>query len=146
MGAQPYMYVVDYEEPLQAALDELRAREFEAGRYCPVLMFPQDDPNATPGRGHDTIAEAFAAAGADGTNSILDIAKIADAPDYCAAAPFDDEALVAFFGGTRPEASTFDAWPCGEAFDEISRGMARYVVGYSEGRPSKILFIGYSFD
>ena len=37
MGSQPWMYVVPYQEDLQAALDALKQREFRAGRYFPAI-------------------------------------------------------------------------------------------------------------
>jgi hypothetical protein len=146
MGGMPYWYVVDYEEPLQSALDRLRTRELEAGRYYPVLPFPQDDPTATPGKAHPNIKAALKAAGADGTKSILDISTIADKPDYCVAAPFAPNDLEKIFGTTQPEPAAFESDPPSEVFDAIERGMARYIIGYEAGRPRKILFVGYSFD
>jgi len=145
MGAHPYQYVVDYEEPLQAALDHLREREFEAGRYNPVLMFPLEDPGATPGKAHASMDEALVAGDADGTRSILDIAKVADAPDYCVAASLTDEELMQCFETTQPTPAQL-ASPPFALYELISRGMARYVIGYEAGTPRRLLFIGYSFD
>lgn len=145
MGAHPYQYVVDHEEPLQRALDRLRAREFDAGRYNPVLPFPLDDPGAAPGKGHASIAEALQASDADGTRSILDIFKIADTPTYCAAAPLTEAELSGFFGTPRPPVDALES-PPSELYDLIPRGMARYVIGYEDDKPRKVLFIGYSYD
>ena len=39
MGGEPYWYFVPYQSNIQAALDSLRAREFKAGRYNPVMPF-----------------------------------------------------------------------------------------------------------
>ena len=39
MGASPYWYVVPYNPNVDAALEELRQREFRAGRYNPVDPF-----------------------------------------------------------------------------------------------------------
>lgn len=62
MGAHPYWYFVDYQEDVSKALDELREREFQAGRYNPVQRFPDfsagpDGP--APGPQHDSIEEAL---------------------------------------------------------------------------------------
>ena len=38
MGAHPYWYFVKYQSNLQKALDELRDREFKAGRYNPESL------------------------------------------------------------------------------------------------------------
>lgn len=145
MGAHPYQYVVDYEEPLQRALDRLREREFEAGRYNPVLMFPLRDPEAAPGKAHASIEEAMVSADADGTRSILDISAIADAPAYSAAAPLSDEELSTLFETLQPPVEALETPPSG-LYELIERGMARYVVGYEDGQPRRVLFIGYSYD
>lgn len=145
MGAHPYQYVVDYEEPLQRALDRLRTREFDAGRYNPVLSFPFDEPDAAPGKGHGSIEEALRDSDADGTRSILDIFVIAETPAYCAAAPLTEDELSALFGTTRPSVDALESLPS-ELYDLIPRGMARYAIGYEDGKPRKVLFIGYSYD
>jgi hypothetical protein len=40
MGSHPYRYFVPYPDDFQQALEERREREFAAGRYNPVMMFP----------------------------------------------------------------------------------------------------------
>ena len=42
MGSSPYMYLVPYQPNFQRALDELREREFEQGRYNPVMPYPPE--------------------------------------------------------------------------------------------------------
>jgi hypothetical protein len=83
-------------------------------------------------------------AGADGTRSILDILKIAPEPSYCAAAPLTPDEYHRYFGTERPSLDTVrnseDLW------EELERGMARYVLAYEGDRPTKIVFVGYSFD
>jgi len=145
MGGMPYWYVVDYEEPLQSALDRLRRREYEAGRYNPVVPFPMEDPEATPGKQHATIEKARAAGAEDGTRSILDIVRISDAPDFCEAAPFESGELDAIVGSARPSAEQVTA-ATSALLDHVDRGMARYVIAYEGDRPMKIVFLGYSFD
>jgi hypothetical protein len=39
MGAHPYWYTVKYRPEVDAALEDLRQREFQAGRYNPVMPF-----------------------------------------------------------------------------------------------------------
>ncbi|AKF11378.1 hypothetical protein DB32_008527 [Sandaracinus amylolyticus] len=145
MGGNPYWYVVDYEEPLQSALDKLREREFEAGRYNPVMPFPMEDRNATPGKKHDSIKAALKASDADGTRSILDIVRISDEPDFCEAAPFDLEELRSILGTTRPTAEQVVA-SISRLLEPVVRGMALYVIAFEGERPAKVLFLGYSFD
>ncbi len=147
MGAEPYWYFVDYQPDVQRALDELREREFRAGRYNPVmpsLSFPPGPESPAPGAKHRTIREAQAAAGADGTRSILDIATVAKEPDFSVAAPLDDESLEEFFGTTRPTRQMVE-----ENMDflaDVDRGQCVYIITYKEDSPDEILLAGYSFD
>jgi hypothetical protein len=70
MGAEPYWYFVRYEQDLNEALQKLRKREFQAGRYNPViplLDFPIDSNLPCPGPQHKTIQEALDDAAEDGT-------------------------------------------------------------------------------
>jgi hypothetical protein len=39
MGAHAYWYFVPYERDIDAALQKLRVREFQAGRYNPTMPF-----------------------------------------------------------------------------------------------------------
>lgn len=76
MGGHPYWYVVPYQPDIGAALEQLRQREFAAGRYNPVIPFPEfpvgpDSPS--PGAKHKSIPEAMTTAREDGTRSILDL-------------------------------------------------------------------------
>jgi hypothetical protein len=54
MGSSPYWYFVPYEEDRNAALQKLREREFLAGRYNPVIDFPEFpiDEKTSPGKQH----------------------------------------------------------------------------------------------
>lgn len=147
MGAHPYFYFTQYQPDHQAALEELRQREFAAGRYNPVTPFPHFpvDPNDQgPGAEHDTIEEAFEDADADGTRSILDLMAVGDEPDFGVAARLDDEALMGYFGTTRPSHEMVARnW----AFHEdIERGQGIYLVVYKNGEPDELFFTGYSYD
>src|SRR6266446_5654427 len=105
MGAHPYWYTVKYRPDVEVALDELREREFRAGRYNPVMPFidfPITAASPAPGAQHRTIQDVFADADADGTRSILDIADIADTPDFGVAAPLDREVLEDLYGTDQP--------------------------------------------
>jgi hypothetical protein len=151
MGAHPYWYVVPYQPDPDAALHELRRREFEAGRYNPVMPFipfPVGPDSPAPGPEHDTIADALADAGPDGTRSILDIHAIGDAPDFCTAGPLPDDELRRLFGTatpTREQVETAEGQDGGFT-EDLERGHAVYIVLYKDGTPDEILFAGYSFD
>ena len=153
MGADPYFYVVDYQEDLQAALDALREREFQAGRYRPAVDWPQDYFTPTgmkpgPGAQHESIEAIFEEAAEegnpDGTGSILDLWTIADEPTYLAASGLDDPSLIRYFGTTEPTLKDVGG---NEAFwRDIDRGTGRVVIVYEDGQPVGIAFAGYSID
>jgi hypothetical protein len=146
MGAEPYWYFVKYKPDFNAALSELRQREFEAGRYNPVmpfLNFPIDE-SAAPGAQHDSIEEAMEEADADGTRSILDINAVADEPDFCVATPLDETVIQSLYGTTQPTHQMLEANM--DFLEEIERGHAICTVAYKNGKPDEILFAGYSFD
>jgi hypothetical protein len=146
MGGHPWWYVVDYEEPSRA-LNRLRQREFQAGRYNPAIPFPPFPITATsptPGPKHATIDAAREAAAEDGTRSILDIDAIAAEPDYGVAAPLEPEILVDIYETDQPTLEMIEDSEFLEAIDE--RGQGRYFTVYESGRPRYLVFAGYSFD
>ena len=79
MGGHPYWYFVPYQGDLAKTLNALRDREFKAGRYNPVVPFPDfnnpDSFQKAPGAGHASIDDAREAAAEDGTRSILDVER-----------------------------------------------------------------------
>jgi hypothetical protein len=132
MGGVPYEYVVDYQFNVKAVLEQLRQDVFASGEYHGAERKPR------------TPEKALEAAGEDGTRSILDILRIAPEPDYCAAAPLTPDEYQRYFGTGKP---TLDAIRgCDALWEELERGMARYVLAYEGNRPTKIVFVGYSFD
>ena len=147
MGAVPYYYFVKYNPDINAALQELRDREFKAGRYNPVihhLDFPIEPDSPSPGAQHESIQEALEASDADGTRSILDLNRISDEPDFCAVAPLQPERLQELFGTSQPTHETIEQ--CEELFESMDRGQGVYIIAYQNGQPDEIFFGGYSFD
>lgn len=148
MGGHPWFYFVEYEPEIDAALQKLRRREFEAGRYNPAVDFPEfpltaDSP--APGAQHDSIDEAIEDADADGTRSILDMERVAEEADFNAVAPMARETLLELFGTERPTREMIDE--SDELFELMDeRGQGVYVIVYEGERPSEIFFAGYSFD
>jgi hypothetical protein len=132
MGAEPYQYLVDYEEDVQNALNRLRQQVFESGQFNGADLNPS------------TPEEALELAEEEGTRSILDIMSIADQPEYFAAAPFSTQELQGYFGTDRPTAATVAGSDL--FWDDLERGMARYTIIYEADAPRQILFVGYSFD
>lgn len=147
MGAHPYWYTVKYNADVDAALQQLREREFRAGRYNPVMPFidfPITARSPAPGAQHATIEEAMEDADADGTRSILDIAQIGDEPDFCTAAPLPDDVLEDLYGTAQPTRAAVEANM--DFLEDVERGQAVYVTLYRNGVPDELLFAGYSFD
>ena len=147
MGGHPWFYFVGYEPDINAALQKLREREFQAGRYNPVIDFPEfpiTSQSPAPGREHDSIEEAFEDADADGTRSILDMMQVSATPDYCAVAPLPEEDLLNLFGADKPTHEMIEE--SDELYDALERGQGVYVIVYKDDQPSEIFFAGYSFD
>ena len=125
MGGHPWWYFVPYEADVSAALMRLREREFRAGRYNPAVDFPEfpvTPGSPAPGARHDSIEEAQEDADADGTRSILDMERVADAPDYGAVAPLPAEALLDLFGTDKPTREMIEERD--ELYGVLERGRA----------------------
>src|SRR5262245_28952028 len=164
MGGESYWYVVPYESDIDAALQKLKQREFEAGRYNPVIPFPEFPvgPNSpSPGRQHASIEEAIGSTDADGTRTILDMMRgvlpgpYKTDPDpsdmdgpYAGVSPLGETDLVELFGSTQPsrEAVEHEIAESPTFWERLMRGTAVYVILYSNGQPHEIFFAGISFD
>lgn len=147
MGAHPYFYFVKYQPDLNAALEELRQREFQAGRYNPVmpfLTFPIEPNEEGPGAQHDSIEEAFEDADADGTRSILDLMEVGEEPDFGVAVLLDEETLQSYFGTSQPTREMIEN--ASDLFEDIERGQGICIIVYKDGQPDEIFFAGYSYD
>jgi hypothetical protein len=147
VGGHPWFYFVGYEPDIDAALQKLRRREFDAGRYNPAVDFPDfpvTDESPAPGAQHDTIEEAQEDADADGTRSILDMERVADAADFGTVAPLARETLLELFGTTEPTREIVEG--SDELYGVLERGQGVYIIVYEGGRPSEIFFAGYSYD
>lgn len=148
MGGHPYWYFVPYREDLQAVLDQLREREFRAGRYNPAIPFLEFEEPAfsrqTPGPAHRSMELAVEDSGESGTRSILDVERISTRPGPGVAAPLPASRLQALFGTDRP--SRADVQSNLEYFDDIDRGECIYIILYDQGTPTEVYFAGYSFD
>ncbi len=147
MGAHPYWYFEKYNGDVDATLQALREREFNAGRYNPVMPFPNfplNDYSPAPGAQHDSIDEAMEDAAEDGTRSILDLMRVADDPDYFAVAPLPADVLQGLYGTAEPTREMVEDNM--DFLEEVERGQGVYTLLYKEGRPEEIFFAGYSFD
>lgn len=132
VGAEPYDYTVPYEADIQAALDKALQQVFASGDFRGAEFNP-----ASPEEALEMTAE-------EGTASILDILRVSETPDFCCAAPLSAEELNRYFGTkktTRNQiADSDDFW------DDLERGMARYIIQYDGEEPKQIYFVGFSFD
>jgi hypothetical protein len=147
MGGEPWFYFVEYQADINSALQALRRREFQAGRYNPVTPmpeFPVEASAAGPGAQHSSIEEAIEDADADGTRSILDMERVSEDPDYGSVTPLSDEDLVDLFGTSKPTREMIESND--DLFEAIERGQGVYIVAYRDDKPSEIFFAGYSFD
>ena len=147
MGGHPYYYFVEYQPDIELALQDLRQREFEAGRYNPAEPFPQfpirpDSP--APGAQHESIYEAVEDAAEDGTRSILDIETVSDWPDFGVASPLSEEDLERYFGTQQPTKALVSQKL--RFLTSVKRGHCVYIIVFESGKPSELFFGGYSFD
>jgi hypothetical protein len=147
MGGHPWFYLVEYQSDINSALQALRRREFEAGRYNPVMWFPPfpvEADSPAPGAQHASIEEAIEEADADGTRSILDMERISDTADYGAVTPLRSNELIELFDTDKPTREMIEAND--DLFETLERGQGVYVIAHRDGEPSEIFFAGYSYD
>jgi hypothetical protein len=147
MGGHAWWYEVPYDRNVEKAMLELREREFRAGRYNPVTPYPNfPDTDRAPAKGarHASIEEAMEAADASGTRSILDMFTVGEEFGPSTMTVLDEPRLLDYFGTTQPTPD--DILENDEFVDDIGRGEGRCVVLYDDGKPSRLLFIGFSFD
>ena len=110
MAGVPYCYFVEYRQEIDQALQELKRREFEAGRYFPVVVFPFQAGSITPGPRHRSIDEARRAASETGTRSILDIDSVGPDPAFATANPVDGDELQQLYGTREPTRDAIERW------------------------------------
>jgi len=147
MGGHPWFYFVDYQPNVDEALQALRRREFEAGRYNPVTLFPAfpvTSDSHSPGAKHSSIVQAQRAADDDGTRSILDMERTGQTPGYGVVANLPLQRLKELFGTERPSQGMIEENM--DFFEDIERGQGIYIIVYENDRPSQIFFAGYSYD
>jgi len=147
MGAHPYYYFVEFQPDIEAALQDLRQHEFEAGRYNPAQPFPRfpirpDSP--APGAKHEFIYEAIEDAAEEGTRSILDIETVSDWPELGVASPLSEDDLDRYFGTRQPTKEMVSRKL--DFLASIERGHCIYITVFESGQPSELCFAGYSFD
>ncbi len=80
------------------------------------------------------------------THSVIDMTHVADQPEYAAVAPAAEQHLVDLFGTTKPSVAAIDAAIQSGAIEGFGRGHGAYLIGYTDGLPDLIFFVGYSGD
>ena len=159
MGADSYFYYVNYEEDKNSALQKLRQREFEAGRYSPAMYqwdipYPVDnlEDAPTPGKQHPSIEEVWKdeLVMEQGTGTILDIMQLSDKLDYSSAYILKEEELIKHFGTDKPTREIIDKkiWDYWEyvANSFGVRGVGICITVYKNDVPAELYFAGFSYD
>jgi hypothetical protein len=150
MGSDPYWYFVPYKPDIDAALQELRQREFRAGRYYPAIkqiwaLFPIGPDSPSPGAQHRSIKEALRDAAESGTGTIQDLDHVSDVPEFLGAVTrLGDERIRSLYGTTKPTREMVEDNM--DFFEDLDRGQGTYIVVYKNGHPDEILFAGMSVD
>lgn len=148
MGSSLYWYRVPYQPNLQAALDELRRREFAAGNYAPAVarpVFGEAPPKPKKKPPFRTIDDAIAESDAAGTRSILDVMVVAKKPGPGVASPFHPQDVEDLFGVANPSPALVDNH-LELLVEDVPRGECRYLVMHEAGKPTEILFAGWSYE
>ena len=83
---------------------------------------------------------------AEGTDSILDMARIASEPGSGTIVPVPPEELVKLFGMDKPSRRMIKDAEYSGKLEPGPRGQGVYLVAYKGGRPTTIHFIGSSGD
>jgi hypothetical protein len=159
MAGEPWKVSAPFDADVARALDETRRRIFREGHYTGVeghhfatleeldAFFMRGptflrDENEEEGEGWHTLDMS----GATGTQSILDIRSVGNRIAWGTAAPLDDDELREVFGTTTPMTADLTDDREDDLYEGLQRGECAYVVVYDEGKPSQIVFYGYSWD
>jgi hypothetical protein len=139
LGSQLWEYCVPYQASIQKALEELREREFKAGRFYRSELRPK------------TFEDAIRNADAAGTRSIIDIDKISATRELETISPAPLGMLHVLFETDKPshamvESASKKLSHDFQAFLETyGRGEGLYIILYDGDRPIEIYFAGWSY-
>ncbi|WP_406396796.1 hypothetical protein [Streptomyces sp. NBC_01653] len=147
MGASNWDYYVPYQEDLNAALQQLRRKVFDAGGYYWVNgadWRPEEEREPRPRTLEELWQDELVQEA--GTHSILDVFQVLgpdDTPDYNTVEPVLAEEARELLGTntlTRAHVKHFGVFP-------RSRWVGRCAVLHDEqGQPQEIYFWGHSGD
>lgn len=103
---------------------------------------------SSPNRSVTTIEQLLEQQGETGTHSILDIRQICSQPEFGAISPLPESTVLRLFGTSQPATHQIEAmYERGELEHLIpERWQGIYIVGFTNGIPTDILFVGKSGD
>jgi hypothetical protein len=81
-----------------------------------------------------------------GTHSVIDMTHVADKPTYNAVAPASVNYLQELFGTPEPAVTAIEDAIAAGRIDDFGRWCGIYLIGYQDGRPDTIFFVGHSGD
>ena len=169
MGASAWGYFTPYKENVQEALEELRQKEFQEGRYYrPGANLPDtfeewikqlnlpaekaqhyregfNNLKSSSKIKPSSIEELFELNKESGTHSILDIFEIGTSTDEDQSGTITNEDLVRLFGVDTPDHQMVEEKAV-DLLDFRGRFLCTYVVVYKDGQPDELFFTGYSGD
>jgi hypothetical protein len=160
MGASGWNYRVQYTESLERTLTALQQQILAEGNY--IWPWDDSDPEYLDGepRSRPSSLAELAAAKTDevfweeGTHTILDVERVcadSDENDFAAIRALTSEELTAVFGTEHPTSTDLDRvyepGPGGVLGDMMGQKWSgRGLVVYDAGKPSEVLFWGWSGD
>jgi hypothetical protein len=71
---------------------------------------------------------------------------VGEQPDYNVVAPVPDDLMETIFSTRTPTVADVEAAVLADRLDRYGRWHGTYVVGYEDGRPNTIFFVGHSGD
>jgi hypothetical protein len=157
MGGCYWDYFVPYESDVNAALQKLRDEVFRTKQYSSSGLMSEDS-NADSESFDDensespaTIEDLLQQEGESGTNSILDITHISQAPEFASVSLMPAQMLRKIFGTDKPTREMVEAkrgYP--ELTDDnplLEEGwQGTFFTVYRGTEPDQIYFVGSSGD
>ena len=144
MGGEPWKVVSPWRTDIATVLKGTRRRVFREGAY-----------RRLSGRSFDSLAALDAPlSDADlesgdfdqGTASILDIRAVGAKRALGCTAPLSPTAVKKVFGTEKPGVADLTDVRESKIYERLTRGDSYYVVLYTKGKRSHVVFYGYSWD
>ena len=172
MGASGWISRVDYQPDIAAALEIARWDAFRSGHFYRNAeelahtrtmsdeQFAQWVDDEVGPLNADQIRELWIATRTEpqdpdmlltaqpysGTHSVIDMTSVAATPDFSTVAPLSPHAYENVFSTQTPSTEAVAAAAAARSFDLYDRWQGMYVIGYRDGSPETIFFLGFSGD